>query len=158
MNSSEVLDAGYTSFGSRIWRPRYIPVFRSIWCGRRNSPLSLSSTYVGRTSASADRRMPRLEGVVFRFGTAISILFHSVRCRQSGWLPVGSRNENKLDFLSERRGLYPQNHHLARPDFRIDIRFAPSRFLFAAALFRQKRAIPNRNQRVYKRPPMWLVV
>ena len=28
----------------RIWRPLYIPVFRSRWCGRRSSPESLSST------------------------------------------------------------------------------------------------------------------
>ncbi len=28
----------------RTWRPRYMPVFRSMWCGRRSSPESLSST------------------------------------------------------------------------------------------------------------------
>ena len=52
-------------------RPRYIPVFRSMWCGRRSSPEFLSSTYVGAFSASAERRMPRFDGEVFRFGTAI---------------------------------------------------------------------------------------
>src|ERR671930_1171952 len=36
---------GQTSFlGFRTWRPRYMPVLRSMWCGRRNSPESLSST------------------------------------------------------------------------------------------------------------------
>src|SRR5215472_15289914 len=55
-------------------RPRYMPVFRSIWCGRRNSPESLSSTYVGAFRASADRRMPRLDGDVFLFGTAMAVL------------------------------------------------------------------------------------
>src|SRR5262249_2845986 len=34
----------HTSFlDFRIWRPRYMPVLRSIWCGRRSSPESLSS-------------------------------------------------------------------------------------------------------------------
>src|SRR3569623_1067977 len=33
-----------SSFGVRTWRPLYMPVFRSTWCGRFSSPVSLSST------------------------------------------------------------------------------------------------------------------
>ena len=33
-----------SSLGVRTWRPRYMPVFRSMWCGRFSSPVSLSST------------------------------------------------------------------------------------------------------------------
>ena len=32
-----------SALGGRIWRPLYLPVFRSMWCGRRRSPESLSS-------------------------------------------------------------------------------------------------------------------
>src|SRR6516162_11866553 len=64
----------------RIWRPRYMPVFRSMWCGRRNSPESLSSTYVGFLHASCERRMPRFAGEVFRFGTAMMVLECQASC------------------------------------------------------------------------------
>src|ERR1700722_4983574 len=47
-----------------------MPLLRSIWCGRRSSPESLSSTEDGALSASAERRMPRREGEVLRLGTA----------------------------------------------------------------------------------------
>src|SRR5262249_29297364 len=56
------------------WRPLYMPLLRSMWCGRRSSPESLSSIYVGCLRASAERRIPRLEGETFRFGTAIAAL------------------------------------------------------------------------------------
>src|SRR5690606_36262960 len=68
-----------SSLGSRICRPRYLPVLRSMWCGRRRSPLSLSSTYVGAFSASADLRKPRFMGDVFLRGTAITCLLRSAR-------------------------------------------------------------------------------
>src|SRR5262249_59873237 len=51
-----LLSENQTSFlALSTWRPRYMPVFRSMWCGRRSSPESLSSTQVGRASASAER-------------------------------------------------------------------------------------------------------
>src|SRR3954470_16199324 len=59
--------------GLSTWRPLYMSVLRSIWWGRRNSPQSLSPTSLGFFSASAERRMPRREGDVFRFGTAIKL-------------------------------------------------------------------------------------
>src|SRR5262245_7871239 len=43
-----------------------------MWCGRRSSPESASSTYVFFLSLSCARRMPRRDGEVFRFGTAIA--------------------------------------------------------------------------------------
>src|SRR5262249_22299973 len=40
-----LLSENQTSFlALSTWRPRYMPVFRSMWCGRRSSPESLSST------------------------------------------------------------------------------------------------------------------
>lgn len=42
-----------------------------MWCGRRRSPLSLSSTYVGAVNASCDRRCPRFMGDILLRGTAI---------------------------------------------------------------------------------------
>ena len=59
------------SFGSRIFLPRYMPLFRSIWCGRRNSPESLSSTYAFAFSASEERRNPRFMREILLFGTAM---------------------------------------------------------------------------------------
>src|SRR5262249_13667552 len=58
-------------FDWRPGRPWYIPVLRSMWWGRRSSPESLSSTWVGGASASAERRIPRRDGDVLRFGTAM---------------------------------------------------------------------------------------
>src|SRR5262245_2775754 len=70
-----LLSESQTSFlALSTWRPRYMPVFRSMGCGRRSSPESLSSTYVGRASASAERRIPRRDGDILRFGTAIVVL------------------------------------------------------------------------------------
>src|ERR1700733_9727640 len=62
--ASTLLDLGF-----RTWRPRYMPLLRSMWCGRRSSPESLSSTYVGFLRPSAERRMPRFDGDVLRLGT-----------------------------------------------------------------------------------------
>jgi putative ABC transport system ATP-binding protein len=39
-----VMEGDQPSFCSSTWRPRYMPVFRSMWCGRRISPEFLSST------------------------------------------------------------------------------------------------------------------
>src|SRR4030095_4809703 len=51
-----------------------MPVFRSTWCGRFSSPVSLSSTKEFGPSAWCDRRMLRRDGEVFRLGTAIGNL------------------------------------------------------------------------------------
>src|SRR5690606_12851236 len=47
-----------------------MPVFRSTWCGRRSSPVSLSSTKELAPSAWCERRMVRREGDSCRLGTA----------------------------------------------------------------------------------------
>src|SRR5437879_9462570 len=48
-----------------------MPVFRSTWCGRFSSPVSLSSTKELAPSAWWERRMLRRDGEVLRLGTAI---------------------------------------------------------------------------------------
>src|SRR3954467_3921089 len=50
-----------------------MPVFRSTWCGRRSSPVSLSSMNELAPRAWCDRRMFRREGEVFLLGTAIEV-------------------------------------------------------------------------------------
>src|SRR3954447_6189260 len=51
-----------------------MPVFRSTWCGRFSSPVSLSSTKELAPSAWCDRRMLRRDGEVFLLGTAMEDL------------------------------------------------------------------------------------
>ena len=58
----------------RTWRPRYMPVFRSIWCRRTGSPELESSDQFTVHSASCERRMLRFDFEVFFFGTAILII------------------------------------------------------------------------------------
>src|SRR5262249_49484462 len=58
-------------FDLRTCRPRYMPVLRSMWWGRRSSPESLASPWVGGAGAWAERRIPRRDGDVLRFGTAM---------------------------------------------------------------------------------------
>src|SRR5690349_24414949 len=52
-----------------------MPVFRSTWCGRFSSPVSLSSWKELGFSAWCERRMFRRDGEVLRLGTAIGGLF-----------------------------------------------------------------------------------
>src|SRR3954470_11826087 len=54
-----------------------MPVLRSMWCGRRYSPVCLSSTTAGMLSAWCERRMSRREGLTFFFGTAIVMILVS---------------------------------------------------------------------------------
>src|SRR5580700_4565817 len=48
-----------------------MPVFRSMWCGWRSSPVSLSSMKLLAFSAWCERRMPAREGETLRLGTAM---------------------------------------------------------------------------------------
>src|SRR3984893_19522251 len=98
--------------GLSTWRPLYMPVLRSRWCGRRSPPESLSSTSVGFRSASAERRMPRLDGDTLRFGTAIG-------CSPGIWAPR-PRKRGTLGKMGRRayRGSADRRLVLRRPEIR----------------------------------------
>src|SRR5947209_17143123 len=80
----------------RTWRPLYIPVLRSTWCGRRSSPESLSSMYVGLRKASAERRMPRLDGDTLRFGTAMGCVLPGIGAQAAKARHVRQNREGAL--------------------------------------------------------------
>src|SRR5271165_3920314 len=80
-----------------------MPLFKSMWCGRRNSPESLSSTYAGALSASAERRMPRREGDVLRLGTAIDTT------------PIGARGSVSSRAGKREGGLLHANARKRQP-------------------------------------------
>src|SRR5690606_37509389 len=84
-----------------------MPVLRSTWCGRRSSPVSLSSTNELAPSAWCERRMLRREGDTFRLGTAI---FVSLILQIAESLRYGSqaRKSCRAEKTVRKAGLMPQ--------------------------------------------------
>src|SRR5262245_23758150 len=82
-----------------------------MWCGRRSSPDSASSTYVFFGSLSCARRMPRREGEVFRFGTAMAgeLLVPAAR-RESG--ADRANGASRQASAPRRNSPYPAALHL----------------------------------------------
>src|ERR1700743_1544111 len=94
-----------------------MPVFRSTWCGRRSSPVSLSSMKLLAPRAWCERRMLRREGEVFRLGTAIVISRRVKRLRppeDGGRREPGCMTQRRSDIKPElvlpRRIVQLQEH------------------------------------------------
>src|SRR5690606_19172568 len=79
-----------------------------MWCERRSSPVSLSSTCGLEPSESCERRMLRREGDTLRFGTAMSVsIFYKVGARGGAKTTAAARKSRLRGraYASTRAGV-----------------------------------------------------